>query len=217
VRIDPDAKLLGLASGAKLSYDVLIVASGARLAPDATPGFVEACEAGVAGHFYDLDGALALGGLLDGFSGGKIVVNVAEMPIKCPVAPHEMTFLVEAWLRRRGMRGKSDIVFATPLSGAFTKPVASAALGATMASKGVDVAGDFVLADIDPAARVAHSYDGRELPFDLFIGVPPHRGSEAVAGSGLGDEDGWLQTDRHTLQSRVHPDIWALGDCTDLP
>lgn len=217
VRVDPERKQIGLQSGTTASYDFLVLATGARLATDATPGFDDAMQAGKAGHFYDLEGALALGPLLEGFSGGKIVVNIAEMPIKCPVAPHEMTFLLESWLRRRGLRAATELTFATPLPGAFTKPAASAKLGATMAQRGIDVVAEFNLADIDPAAQIAHGYDGRELPFDLFIGIPPHRGAELIAASGLGDSDGWLPTDKHTLQARGHDAIWAIGDCTDLP
>lgn len=217
VRVDPDHKTLGLQSGATARYDLLVIATGARLAPDATPGFVEAMQAGVAGHFYDLEGSLALGDRLAAFEGGRIVVNVAEMPIKCPVAPHEMSFLLESWLRKRGLRAASEIVFATPLPGAFTKPKASAKLGSTMSERGIEVVADFNLADVDAAAKVAHGYDGRALPFDLFIGIPPHRGAALIRDSDLGDADGWLPTDKHTLQTKNHQDIWALGDCTDLP
>ncbi len=217
VRVDPDRKELGLQSGAKANYDVLVVATGARLDPSAIQGLAETYAADLGAHFYDLEGSLALGRLLAGFEGGRIIVNVAEMPIKCPVAPHEMSFLLESYLRARGIREKSEIVFATPLPGAFTKPKASAVLGDMMGQRGIEVVADFNLADVDPATKKAHGYDGRELDFDLFVGIPPHRGSTMVAASGLGDADGWLPTDKHTLQSKAHPDIWALGDGTDLP
>lgn len=152
VRVDPDRKELGLQSGAKAGYDVLVVATGARLDPSAVQGMAETHDAGLGAHFYDLEGALTLGRLLAGFEGGRIVVNVAEMPIKCPVAPHEMSFLLESCLRARGIREKSEIVFATPLPGAFTKPKASAVLGDMMGQRGIEVVADFNL-DLLPQVR----------------------------------------------------------------
>lgn len=217
VRIDRDARVLGLASGATRPFDLLVIASGAQLAPGAVPGLAEAYAAGVAGHFYDLPAAEALHRRLASFDGGHVVVNIAELPIKCPVAPHEFTLLLESWLRGRGLRGRTTITFATPLAGAFTKPVASAVLGDLMGRRGITVAADFALADVDPVARVAHAYDGRALAFDLLVAVPPHRGNPAVAAAGLGDEDGWLRVDRHTLQSTVDSRVFGLGDGVDVP
>jgi sulfide:quinone oxidoreductase len=167
--------------------------------------------------FYTLEGAEALAEALRRFDHGRLVVHIAEMPIKCPVAPLEFAFLAEAWLRRRGIRDRVELVFVTPLDGAFTQPVASARLGAMLDDRLIHVETDFLVERVDPHLKRLVSYDEREIAFDLLVTVPVNMGADFVARSGLGDELNYVPVDRHTLQSTGHPEIFAVGDAGDIP
>jgi sulfide:quinone oxidoreductase len=185
-RIAPDAREVRLVGGEAIPYDFLIIATGSRIVPEATPGLTAAGWRQSAFDFYTLEGADALRGALERFPGGRLVVNVVEMPIKCPVAPLEFLFLAEAFFTQRGMRDKVEIVYATPLEGAFTKPVASAHLGGMLARRGIGVVGDFAAAEVDGGRRVLKAYDGREEPYDLLVTVPAHGGAQVDRGVGDG-------------------------------
>ncbi len=216
-RVAPDESSVTLKGGEKLAYDVLVVATGSRILPEQTPGLTGEGWKRTAFDFYTLEGATALRDKLATFEGGRLVVNVVEMPIKCPVAPLEFLFLAEAFFTERGMRDKVEIAFATPLEGAFTKPRASAAFGDMLSRRGIQVLGDFAASEVDGERRTLKSFDGRETSYDLLVTVPAHGGAEAIAKSGMGDASGWLPTDKHTLQSPRFPNVFALGDATDLP
>src|SRR3989440_1988730 len=110
------------------------------------------------------------------------------MPIKCPVAPLEFTFLAEAYLRARGLRDRVEIVYATPLPGAFTQPIASARLGSMLDDRKITVESDFLVERIDDTTRTLVSYDEREIDLDLLVTVPLNMGADFVARSGLGDQ-----------------------------
>ena len=207
-----------LAGGSTLPYDVLVVASGARLLPEETAGLTEAGWNETAFTFYSLDGATKLRDALARFDGGRLVVDIADMPIKCPVAPIEFAFLADWFLRERGVRDRSEIVLATPLDGCFTKPIASKHLTHLLADKGIQLEVDFAAGEVDGEARVLSSYDGREIPYDLLAIVPLHGGAAFVERSdGLGDALGFVPTDPATLQAHAAPNVFALGDATDLP
>ncbi|MFO0606201.1 MAG: FAD/NAD(P)-binding oxidoreductase [Polyangiales bacterium] len=216
-RVAPDEKSVTLAGGEKLSYEVLIVATGSRVLPEETQGLTGEGWRESAFDFYTLDGATALRRKLEGWKGGRLVLNVVEMPIKCPVAPLEFLFLADAFFTERGMRDKVEIVYATPLEGAFTKPRASAALGDMLGRRNIRVVGDFAASEVDGARRVLKSYDGRETDYDLLVTVPLHGGAEVIRKSGMGDAGGWLPTDKHTLQSTAFPHVFGIGDATNLP
>ena len=216
-RIDPTDDRVVLVDGVALDYDVLIVATGTRIAPEATPGLTGPGWGENAFEFYTLEGASALGRRLADWEGGRLVLNVAEMPIKCPVAPLEFVFLADAFFTEKGMRDKVEIVFATPLDAAFTKPKAAAALGELLESKNIHLETDFVLESVDTETRTMSAYGGQELSYDLLVSIPLHYGSAAIQASGMGDEAGFLPTDKHTLQSRDYANVFALGDATNLP
>jgi sulfide:quinone oxidoreductase len=216
-RVAPDEGKVYLRGGDKLSYDILLVATGSRIVPEQTEGLTGPGWRDTAFDFYTLEGASALADKLATFRGGRVVVNVVEMPIKCPVAPLELLFLTEAFFTQRGLRDKVEIAYVTPLEGAFTKPRASAAFGGMLAERGIEVLGDFALSQVDGKKRVLRSYDGRETGYDLLVTVPMHAGAEVVSSSGMGDASGWLPTDKHTLQSKQFPNVFAIGDATDLP
>ena len=207
-----------LADGHILDYEVLIVATGTRLAPEETdgltgPGWLESVFT-----FYTPEGAQALAEALRWFDGGRLVVNIVDMPIKCPVAPIEFAFLADWYLRERGIRDRSEIVLATPLDGCFTKPIASEHLTYLLGEKGIELEVEFAAGAVDGVGSRLVSYDGREIPFDLLVTVPVHCGAEYVGRSpGLGDDLDFVPTDPRTLQSRARDNVFALGDATNVP
>ena len=216
--IEPDQKRVRLErEGITLSYDVLIIATGVHLRPDETPGMVGAGWRRDVFDFYTLDGAVALGRFLRGWNGGRLVLNVTEMPIKCPVAPLEFLFLADAYFHERGLRDRVELVYATPLSGAFTKPQASALLGELLERKNIKLVPDYSIGEVDPERRVIRSYDQIEVGYDVLVTIPTNMGDTAIERSGIGDELNQVPTDRHTLQARKHADVFVLGDATDLP
>ncbi len=216
-RVEPDRKRVLLAGGEAVDYTLLIIATGSRIVPEETPGMTGPGWRESAFDFYTLDGASALGAALEGWEGGHLVLNVAEMPIKCPVAPLEFLFLADAFFTERGMRDKVMITYASPLDSAFTKPVAAAALGDLLQRRGIHFVGDFALSEVRGEAREILSYDGRSLGYDLLVSVPTHGGSAVISRSELGDDMGFVPTDRHTLRSEHFEDIFVLGDATNLP
>jgi sulfide:quinone oxidoreductase len=204
-----------LSGGGRLPYDVLVVASGAVLQPEETEGL----EWSDSVHtFYTLEGAAALHRALERFEGGTLLVNLVDMPIKCPVAPIEFAFLADWYLRERGIRDRTDLVLSTPLDGCFTKPIAAKHLNHLLGEKRIELEVEFAAGSVDADRGVLASYDGRELSFDLLVTVPLHGGASYVGRSpGLGDALGFVPTDPHTLQTTVAPNVFALGDATDLP
>jgi len=216
-RVAPEQQRILFKGGDSLPYDFLVLATGSRIRPEATPGLTEVGWGETSFDFYTLAGAKALRGALEQFRGGRIVVNIAELPIKCPVAPLEFLFLADAYFTQRGLRDAVDLVFATPLEGAFTKPVASRLLGDMLDSRKIRVVGDFAASEVDGAKRRIKSYDGRELDYDLLVSIPSHAGSEIITRSQLGDGNGWIPTDRETLAVNTARNAFALGDATDLP
>ncbi|HRW00461.1 MAG TPA: FAD/NAD(P)-binding oxidoreductase [Tetrasphaera sp.] len=216
--VDPVHQQVRLASGRQLSYQWLIIASGTVPRADQTPGLLdERVWRTSAFDFYTLDGAAALQDALESFEGGRLLVHITEMPIKCPVAPLEFAFLADDYFRKRRMRHKVDITYVTPLDGAFTKPVASAALGDLLEDKSIRVAPDFAISHVDPEKQAIVGYDGRELPFDLLVTVPLNMGQQFIIDSGLGDDLGFVPVDKHTLRSQISDRIFAIGDATNVP
>jgi sulfide:quinone oxidoreductase len=213
-----DVEEVHLVDGTVLGYDVLVIASGSRLVPEETEGLLGPAWMRDVFTFYDLEGATALARRLAGFEGGRLVVNVVDLPIKCPVAPLEFCFLADWFFHERGIRDRVDLVYATPLDGAFTKPTASKALGGMLEERGIELITEFNTGEVDGEGRRLISYDEREVPFDLAVVVPVHSGAAYVGNSpGLGDDLDFVPTDEHTLQSKVRPNIFAIGDATALP
>jgi sulfide:quinone oxidoreductase len=215
-RVDLEANSVLLVGGDVLNYDVLIVASGAALLPGETEGLTGRWWKKRVFTFYDLAGASALAGAMAAFEGGRLVVNVVDMPVKCPVAPIEFSLLADWYLRRRGLRDKTEISLVTPLDGAFTKPVASRELGGLLAERKIDVVTEFNTGEVRESSLV--SFDGREVGFDLAVVVPLHGGAPYVERStGLGDALGFVPADERTLVSKAAPNVFVIGDAADLP
>ncbi len=217
-RVDVEANEVHLADGTSLPYDVLVVATGARLAPDETDGLTGPGWMEKVFTFYTSEGASALETALEGFDGGRIVVNVVDMPIKCPVAPLEFCFLADWYFIDRKMRDRVQITYVTPLDAAFTKPVAAQQLAGMLADKGIEIVTEFNTGEVDGEGGKLVSFDGREVPFDLAVVVPVHAGAEYVGRSeGLGDAMDFVPTDRRTLQAHAAPNIFVIGDAADVP
>jgi sulfide:quinone oxidoreductase len=205
-------------AGGLLPYDVLVVATGARLQPAETEGLLGPGWNQHVFTFYDPVGAEGLRRALEWFDGGRVVVNLVDMPIKCPVAPLEFTFLADWHLRERGVRRRTELVYATPLDAAFTTAVASAELGSLLVEKEIELVTEFNTGEVDGIGGTLTAFDGRTLDFDLLVTVPLHGGAPYVERSaGLGDVLGFVPTDKGTLQSTAAPNVFALGDATDLP
>ena len=214
----PERSAVVLADGSELTYDQLVIATGTHPRPDQTPGLDDPDATARGVHtFYTLEGAVALRDALERFDGGRLVVNLVDLPIKCPVAPLEFVFLAEAWLRERGLRERTEVTYVTPLDGAFTKPIASRELGGMFAARGIALEPDFYLERVDLEARALVSYDEREVPFDLLVTVPLNMGAPFVGRSGLGDDLDHVRVDPHTFLADGHDDIFALGDAANLP
>jgi len=151
------------------------------------------------------------------WKGGRLVVHISEMPIKCPVAPLEFAFLADWWLAKQGLREKTELVYVTPLPGAFTKPICSKVLGYMLEEKRIRVVTDFNIGRVDNDKHKIISWDEKEVPYDLLVTVPTNMGDAAIERSGLGDELNFIPTEPNTLQSKAHKNIFVIGDATDVP
>ena len=211
--VDDGARTVSLTDGTVLPYDQLVIATGARILPESIEHFETEAH-----HFYTAEAALKLRYALDAFTGGKVVIGIASMPYKCPPAPLEVAFLVEAELRERGLRDKSEVHFASPIGRAFTIESVSDMATPILAEKGIELHTFFNVETIDPERKVVQSLEGEELPYDLLILVPPHKGQQFLIDSGLAPAPGgWLPTDRFSLRVGGRANVFALGDATDLP
>ncbi|MDE3065613.1 MAG: NAD(P)/FAD-dependent oxidoreductase [Acidobacteriota bacterium] len=216
--VDADHRVVVLEGGDQLDYDVLIIATGSRLAFEDTEGLTGPGWGERVFTFYDLESAGALAGALAEFDRGRVVVDVVEMPIKCPVAPLEFCFLADWYFTERGVRDAVEITYVTPLDAAFTKPVAARHLAGMLAERHIELVTEFNVGEVDGAGGRLLSYDEREVAFDLAVVIPAHSGAEYVTRTeGLGDGLGFVLADPHTLQSTLSPAIFALGDAASLP
>ncbi len=217
-QIMPDDNKVKLSNGKILPYDYLIIATGSRVNPAEIEGLLDG--GGWRQNIFDFytpDGALALAKYLKYWEGGRLVVNVAEMPIKCPVAPLEFVFLADWWFTEQGIRDKVEIEYVTPLPGAFTKPRAAKFLGNFLEKKNIHLTADFNIARVDAGKNKIVSWDEREVEYDLLVTIPTNMGADVIARSGMGDDLNFIPTDKHTLQSKKWENIFVIGDATDLP
>ena len=200
-----------------LDYDILIVATGSKIAPEETEGLLGPLWKKDIFDFYTYEGSLALRNKLREWEGGKLVVHITEMPIKCPVAPLEFAFLADSFFRKKGIRDKVEITYVTPLSGAFTKPTCSTALAYLLKEKNIHMESDFSIEHVDNDTKEIVDYEDRRIPFDLLVTIPTNMGDEVIAKSGLGDDLNFIPTDHNSLQSIAHENIFVIGDATNVP
>ncbi len=224
-KIDPETSLVSLASGEQLHFDQLVIATGSRILPELIDHFDAEAH-----HFYTAAASARLRKALDDFKGGKLVIGIAGIPYKCPPAPLEVAFLVEAELRERGIRDATQMTFLSPINRAFTIESVSEMATPIFEKKGIDLQLLAGVDSIDAERKVVITDAMEEYPYDLLICVPPHKGAQVVTDSGLAPKSGWVPTDRHTLQVKHmvasgtsdedtprYPNIYAIGDTTDLP
>lgn len=216
-KIEPENNLVRLEGGKKLDYDYLIIATGTEIRPDEIEGMTDELWHKSIFDFYTIEGATALADFLDSWEGGRMVLNIAEMPIKCPVAPLEFVFLADDYFTKKGIRDKVDITLVTPLPGAFTKPVASSKLSDSLKKRNIKLESEFAIGRVDNEEKKIVSWDEREIPFDLLVTIPTNMGTKAIERSGMGDEFHFIPTDKETLRSKEWDNIFVIGDATNLP
>lgn len=217
-KVDPQLNKVYLKDSRELDYDYLVIASGTTPRPDQTPGMSDPkLWYKSVFDFFTLEGSIALRDALKNFNGGRLVVHITEMPIKCPVAPLEFTFLADAYFEKRGIRDKVEIVYVTPLEGAFTKPVCSKALGFMLDERKITLEPDFVIEHIDAETKTMVSMDEREIAFDLLVTIPVNMGADFIARSGLGDELNYVPVSKRTFLSDKFANIFVLGDASNIP
>ncbi|MBS4025152.1 MAG: NAD(P)/FAD-dependent oxidoreductase [Clostridia bacterium] len=200
-----------------IPYDILIIATGCDIAPDEIEGLAEGWRKDIF-DFYTIEGSVALQEKLKDWQGGKLVVHVAEMPIKCPVAPLEFVFLADWFFsEKKKNRKEVELIYVTPLDSAFTKPKCSEVLGNLFPKKGIKLVKNFNVSHVEADKKKLISLDGKEVAYDLLVTIPPNMGSKLIEQSDLGDDLNFVPTDKHTLQSKAHENIFVIGDATDLP
>ena len=217
--IEPENNRVTLAKDNRvINYDYLVIATGTQINPEETEGLFDGggWQENIF-DFYTVEGAVALSRFLKFWKGGRMVVNIAEMPIKCPVAPLEFRFLADWFFTERGIRNQVEIVYATPLPGAFTKPRASKILGDFLDNKGINLEPEFNIGSVDALNNKIVSWDEREIEYDLLVSVPTNMGADVIERSGMGDELNYVPVDPFTLQSNNWENIWVIGDAGNAP
>jgi len=216
-RIDKENDQVLLQNDKALSYDVLIIATGCTIVPQEIEGMLGDHWYDSVFDFYTYEGARNLRDKLRHWAGGKLVVHISEMPIKCPVAPLEFAFLSDSFFKEKGMRDKVEISFVTPMSGAFTKPTATKELNYLLEEKNINIVSDFYIEKVDGEKQKIYDYGGKEVEYDLLVTVPTNMGDAMIERSGIGDDLNYVPTDKSTLQSKVKDNIFVIGDATNLP
>lgn len=215
--IEPEANKVTLAKDKKvIHYDQLLIATGTDIHPEEVDGMLDGWRQNIFDYFT-FDGAMALREFLKNFKGGRVVLNIKEMPIKCPVAPLEFVYLADYFFTQKGMRNKVDLIFTTPLSGPFTKPVSNKLLGDVMTKKGIHTEAEFDVMEVDAAKNIIRGYDGRELEYDLLVSIPTNMGSDVIKRSGMGDDLYFVPTNKDTLRSEKYENVWVIGDAANIP
>ena len=213
--IDPVKKRIKTKKG-HYDYDWLVVATGCRIMPGEVEGMMEGWRGDIQ-DYYTPDGAVALHKKWKYFKKGKIVLNIAEMPIKCPVAPLEFIFMADWYFTVNGVRNDIELELVTPLSGAFTKPMASAALTKLCEEKNIKITPNFDIAEVNAGAKIITSAKGDEVNYDLLVAIPPNFGAQVIIDSEIGDPMGYIDTDNGTLKAKKYENMYVVGDATNVP
>ncbi len=216
-KIDKETDKVILSDEKELFYDILIIATGCKTTPNEIDGLEAELWQKDIFDFYSPIGTELLGKKLQNWEGGHMVVHIAEMPIKCPVAPLEFSFLADSFFKNKKMRDKVKITYVTPLSGVFTKESCSVSLNYLLKEKNINVVSDFAIEMVDNQNKKIIDYGGKEVNFDLLVTIPTNMGSPCIERSGFGDELNFVPTNKHTLQSFVKENIFVIGDATDVP
>jgi sulfide:quinone oxidoreductase len=216
IKVDTEQRRLETEKGDSYDYDWLVISTGCRIVPEEVEGMMDGWREDVF-DFYTLDGAVALSKKLKYFDSGKVVLNIAEFPFKCPIAPMEFVFMADWFFQVNGVRDKVEIELVTPIDNIFTKPVAAKALRAFADKKNVKVTPYFDLAKVNANEKTIESHKGEKVGYDLLVAIPPNFGAQAITDSGMGDPMGYMQVDNHTLKAENQDRVYVLGDATNVP
>ncbi len=215
VGINPDKRQVEGKKGA-YSYDWLVIATGCRIMPQEVEGMMDDWLGNIH-NFYTLEGALALRKKMKYFNSGRVVLNIAELPYKCPVAPLEFVFMADWFFTKNGYRDKIEIELVTPMAGAFSKPIASKILGQVAGQKNIKVTPNFDVAQVNANEKTIESHTGEKVPYDLLISIPPNFGAQYIEDSGMGDPMCFVDTDHFSLKAKNYDHIYVIGDATNVP
>jgi sulfide:quinone oxidoreductase len=208
--IDPENKIVKTQSSS-FPYDILIIALGADLAPEAIPGFV------TGGHeFYSLPGAQKLFPVLDNFKTGTILISIFSKPYKCPPAPYEAAFQLHDFFLRKGIRDSINIKMLIP--GPIPLPIAknvSIEIEKLLGDLDINLLKKHKVVELKPQEKMALIEGRKPLGYDLFMGIPVHKPPKVVGESVLGI-NGWIRVNRKNLETNF-PDVYAVGDVTNIP
>ncbi len=216
IKVDTEQRRLETEKGDSYDYDWLVISTGCRIVPEEVEGMMDGWREDVF-DFYTLDGAVALSKKLKYFDSGKVVLNIAEFPFKCPIAPMEFVFMADWFFQVNGVRDKVEIELVTPIDNIFTKPVAAKALRAFADKKNIKVTPYFDLAKVNANEKTIESHKGDKVGYDLLVAIPPNFGAKAITDSGIGDPMGYMQVDNHTLKAENQDRVYVLGDATNVP
>jgi len=216
IKVDTEQRRLETEKGDNYDYDWLVISTGCRIVPEEVEGMMDVWREDVF-DFYTLEGAVALSKKLKYFDSGKVVLNIAEFPYKCPIAPMEFVFMADWFFQVNGVRDKVEIEFVTPIDNIFTKPVAAKALRAFADKKNIKVTPYFDLANVNANEKTIESHKGDKVGYDLLVAIPPNFGDKAITDSGIGDPMGYMQVDNHTLKAENQDRVYVLGDATNVP
>jgi len=211
-KVDTKKKVIHLDNDQTLEYDYLVLATGARLAPERVDWWDDSIH-----HFYSPEGAEKLYNALENFTGGKILIAIGDLPYRCPPAPLEAAFLLDDWFKKKGMRDKVDLKFCSPLNRAFSIETVNTVVQPLFAKKNIELETYFNVEDVDTEEKVIYSLEGSDDDYDLLILVPPHAAQKYIVESGIAEGAGWVPTDKSTLEVKGQENMWALGDTTDIP
>ena len=215
VGVSPDKREVTGKKGT-YNYDWLVIATGCRIMPGEIEGMMDDWRKNIF-DFYTLDGALALHNKLKYFDSGRVVFSLAEMPIKCPVAPLEFLFMADWFFTVKGVRENVEIEFVTPLGGMFTKPRAAQIFKEYAGKKNINFTGNFDIAQVNPDEKTIESHKGNKINYDLLVSIPPNFGAQYVEDSGIGDPMCYVDTDHYTLKAKNYENIYVIGDATNVP
>jgi len=215
VGVDPAKRQIEGKKG-KYDYDWLVVATGCRIRPQEVEGMMDDWRKNTY-DFYTVDGAEALHKKLKYFDKGRLVLNIAELPFKCPVAPIEFIFMADWFFTEKGVRDKVEIELVSPLDSMFTKPMAAKTFKHYAGLKNINFRGNFDIAKVNPDEKTIESHKGDKVNYDLLVAIPPNFGAQFVEDSGIGDPMCYVDTDHYTLKAKNYDNIYVVGDATNVP
>ncbi|RJR47477.1 MAG: NAD(P)/FAD-dependent oxidoreductase [Desulfobacteraceae bacterium] len=215
IHVDADKRRVEGKKG-RYDYDWLVIASGCRIVPEEVEGMMEGWQKDI--HtFYTLQGATELYKKMKYFDSGRLVVDIAELPFKCPVAPIEFIFMADWYFRVKGVRDKVEIELVSPLADIFTKPMAARTFGSFAEKKNINFTGNFDFSRVNSSEKTIESYKGDKVHYDLLVSIPPNFGAKFIGESGIGDPMCYVDTDHHSLKAKKLERVYVIGDATNVP